>query len=210
MLVARVRTTSTATLHEANKRRGALPAAIKPLATHVRICGPAYPVKSPPGDNLWLHHAIYAASRADVLVIDVGGAPEFGYWGEVMTIAAQLRGIAGIVIDGGVRDACRLVELEFPVFSRTPCIRGPVKNPDGEGSLGDPVTIGDVTINRGDLVLGDADGVVVLPQAQAARIVADGELRELHEKSVVQRLQAGETTMQIYGLPTAHALQKPP
>jgi 4-hydroxy-4-methyl-2-oxoglutarate aldolase len=207
-LMARVHTTSAATLHEANKRGGALPAAIKPLATHMRVCGPAYTVKSPPGDNLWLHHAIYAAAPGDVLVIEVGGALDFGYWGEVMTVAAQERRISGLVIHGGVRDTVRLLELDFPVFSTTPSIRGPDKSADSGGTLGAAVTIGDVKIEPGDLVVGDADGVVVLPRAWAARIVADGELRDVHEQAVLRRLHAGETTMQIYGLPAPHALEK--
>jgi 4-hydroxy-4-methyl-2-oxoglutarate aldolase len=200
-LIARALGRSSATLHEAAGKMGALPAMIKPHALNVRVCGTAYPVRSPAGDNLWLHHAIYAAAAGDVLVIDVGSGPEFGYWGEVMAVAAQARGIAGIVINGGARDAERMLALRFPVFSMTPSIRGTVKSLDGEGSLGAPVTIGSVTVNRGDLVFGDCDGVVVLPRAAAAQIVAAGELRDREEEDIFRRLLAGETTMQIYGLP---------
>jgi 4-hydroxy-4-methyl-2-oxoglutarate aldolase len=206
-LIARARGRSSATLHEAAKKIGALPANIKPHAVDVRVCGTAFPVSSPSGDNLWLHHAIYAAGAGDVLVIDAGSDPEFGYWGEVMAVAAQARGIAGIVINGGARDVERMLAMRFPVFSRTPSIRGTVKNVDGDGSLGAPVKIGDVTISRGDLVLGDIDGVVVLPRAAAARIVADGERRDTQEEEIFRRLRAGETTMAIYGLPTPKALR---
>ena len=207
-LLERARASSSATLHEAAKRIGALPAAIKPLAPEVRLCGPAFPVKSPPGDNLWLHHAIYAAGEGDVLVIDVGSGREFGYWGEVMAVAAQSRGIAGIVVNGGVRDVQKLLALRFPVFCNTPSIRGTVKNVGGEGSLGQSITIGDVSIAHGDLVLGDCDGVVVLPSAHAAEIVDTGERRDAEEEAIFRRLRSGETTLQIYRLPTPVKLQE--
>jgi 4-hydroxy-4-methyl-2-oxoglutarate aldolase len=207
-LLERARASSSATLHEAAKRIGALPAAIKPLAPEVRLCGPAFPVKSPPGDNLWLHHAIYAAGEGDVLVIDVGSGREFGYWGEVMAVAAQSRGIAGIVVNGGVRDVQKLLALRFPVFCTTPSIRGTVKNVGGEGSLGQSITIGDVSIAHGDLVLGDCDGVVVLPSAHAAEIVDTGERRDAEEEAIFRRLRSGETTLQIYRLPTPVKLQE--
>jgi 4-hydroxy-4-methyl-2-oxoglutarate aldolase len=200
-LIDRARARSSATLHEAAKKSGALPAAIKPLSPEVCLCGRAYPVGSPSGDNLWLHHAIYAADPGDVLVVDVGADPEFGYWGEVMALAAQSRGLSGLVINGGVRDAQRLVAMKFPVFAWTNCIRGTSKNPFGKGSLGAPITVGAVNIVRGDLVFGDGDGVVVLPAASAAAIVAEGEQRDAGEAEIFRRLRAGETTLAIYGLP---------
>ena len=206
-LIARALGRSSATLHEAAKKIGALPASIKPHAVDVRVCGTAFPVRSPSGDNLWLHHAIYAAAAGDVLVIDVGSDPEYGYWGEVMAVAAQARGIAGVVINGGARDVERMLAMRFPVFSMTPSIRGTVKDVDGDGTLGAPVKMGGATISRGDLVFGDIDGVVVLPRAAVAQVVADGELRDTQEEEIFRRLRAGETTMAIYGLPTPSALR---
>lgn len=206
-LIARAATRSTATLHEAAGKAGALPAALKPLALSVRICGPAFPVRSPGGDNLWLHHALYAASAGDVLVVDVSGAAEYGYFGEVMAIAAQARGLTGLVIDGGVRDAERMLALAFPVFARTVAIRGTLKDPAGIGSLGTPVRIGEVTVERGDLVCGDGDGVVVLPLAHAADIITAAERRDIEEENVFARLRRGESTLDIYRLPTPSALK---
>lgn len=205
-LVARAAARSSATLHEAGKKIGALPSFLKPCAPDVVLCGRAYPVLSPPGDNLWLHHAIYAASPGDVLVIATGDH-EYGYWGEVMAVAAQARGIAGLVIDGGVRDSLRMLELGFPVFSAPACIRGTGKDVNGAGSLGASVMIGEVAVHRGDLVFGDADGVVVLPVDRAEAIVADGEARDAEEQEIFRRLRAGETTMEIYGLPDPAALK---
>jgi 4-hydroxy-4-methyl-2-oxoglutarate aldolase len=208
-VIARAATSSSATLHEAAKRIGALPAGIRPLAPDVRVCGRAFPVKSPPGDNLWLHHAIYRAAPGDVLIVDPGPGLEFGYWGEVMAVAAQTRGIAGLVINGGVRDGLRLLELGFAVFTAGPAIRGTGKYIDGNGSLGAPVTLGDVTIHHGDLVLGDFDGVVVLPHDRAAAIVDAGAQRDADEQDIFRRLRAGETTMDVYRLPTPTKLPPP-
>jgi len=208
-LLARAAARSTATLHEAANRTGALPAVIKPLALSVRLCGPAFPVRSPGGDNLWLHHALYAARAGEVLVVDVSGAAEFGYFGEVMAVAALARGLNGLVVDGGVRDGERLLSMNFPVFCRTPAIRGTIKDLRGAGSLGAPVRIGDVTVAHGDLVCGDGDGVVVLPRAMAAEIVAAAERRDLEEEEIFARLRRGESTLEFYRLATPQALKGP-
>jgi len=200
-LLARATALSSATLHEAAGRIGALPSALKPLAVTQRICGPALPVRSPAGDNLWLHRAVYAANPGEVLVADVSGGVEFGYWGEVLAVAAQARGVAGLVITGGVRDVQRMVELGFPVFSAAICIQGTGKNAQGAGSVGQPVMIGSVRISRGDLVLGDADGVVAIPAGQLGQAVDRSEERDAHEREVFGRLSKGESTLSIYGLP---------
>jgi 4-hydroxy-4-methyl-2-oxoglutarate aldolase len=206
-LIALAAASSSATLHEAGKRIGALPAGIRPLAPEVRVCGRAFPVKSPPGDNLWLHHAIYAAAPGDVLVVDPGAGWEFGYWGEVMAVAAQSRGLAGLVINGGVRDGLKMLELGFAVFTTGTAIRGTGKNVDGSGSLGEPVTLGDVTIHHGDLVFGDFDGVVVLPKDRAAAIVEAGAQRDAEEQDIFRRLRGGVTTMDVYHLPAPTLLK---
>jgi len=207
--IARARRRSSATLHEAAGKSGALPPAIKPLSPDVCVCGRAYPVSSPSGDNLWLHHAIYAADRNEVLVIDVGEDPEFGYWGEIMTVAAQVRGLSGVVMNGGVRDGRRILAMNFPVFAHSTCIRGTGKDPLGKGSLGAPITLGRVTIVRGDLVFGDGDGVVVLPAASAAAIVEEGERRDAAEDEIFGRLRSGATTLAVYGLPALPAAPVP-
>jgi|HigsolmetaAR201D_1030396.scaffolds.fasta_scaffold25687_2 4-hydroxy-4-methyl-2-oxoglutarate aldolase len=193
----------TATLHEAQGRRGALPGAIKPIDPSMRLCGPAFPVRCPPGDNLRIHHAIYAARPGDVLVVDCSGRREHGYWGEIMNVAAIERRLGGLVIDGGVRDRDRLVELGWPVFAHGICIRGTGKDPTAPGSLGEPITIGDVDIAPGDLVVGDADGVVVVPRAQVASIVDAAREREAREATILRRLREGATTLEIYGFDPA-------
>jgi 4-hydroxy-4-methyl-2-oxoglutarate aldolase len=192
---------STATLHEAAGKIGALPAGLRPIRPGMRAVGPALPVHGPSGDNLWLHRAIYAAQSGEVLVCDVGPEPGYGYWGEVMAVAAQQRGIAGLVINGGVRDGDQMESRGFPVFSRCITILGTGKDPDGDGSICEPVTLGDVTVNRGDLVVGDNDGVVVIPAARVSEVVAASHAREEEERKIFERLGAGESTIDIYRLP---------
>lgn len=205
-LATRWASLSSATVHEAAKRIGALPSVIRPLASHLKVAGRAFPVSSPPGDNLWLHRAIYAASPGDVLVVDVGDGVEFGYWGEVMALAALQRGIAGLVISGGVRDSLRMIEMGFPVFAGAVCIRGTGKDPAGAGQLGGAVVLGGVTVTLGDWVLGDADGVVVIPVASGVDVIAEAESRDAMEQEIFERLKAGESTIEIYRLPTdAHS-----
>ena len=198
-VVAAARALSTATLHEAGGKIGALPSIIKPIAAAFRCCGPALTVHSPGGDNLWLHRALDIAQPGDVLVVHVSGAYDHGYWGEIMTTMAKARGLAGLVIDGCVRDGVLLEQIGFPVFARGLCIRGTAKDYGAIGWLNAPVLVGDVPVSAGDLVVGDADGVVVVPRLRAAEIVAKSQQRERDEAAVLKRLEAGQSTMQVYG-----------
>ncbi|MGF7234277.1 MAG: RraA family protein [Frankia sp.] len=195
----------TATLHEAAGKIGALPAALKPVRPGMSLAGPALPVLSPPGDNLWLHRAIDAASDGEVLVVAFGpGAADprqHGHWGEVMAVAAAARGIAGLVIDGGIRDGDQLAERGFATFASSVCIRGTAKDPHGIGAVGEAVVIGGVTVNHGDLVVGDADGVVVIPAAAVDIVVREARRREDSEQMIFDRLESGESTIDVYRLP---------
>lgn len=190
----------TATLHAAAGRIGALPTAIKPVHTGMRVCGPAVPVQSPPGDNLWIHRAIYTARPGDVLVVSTGGAFEYGYWGEIMSLTATTAKRGGLVIDTCVRDHSDLGEIGSPVFARGLCIRGTGKDLGAIGSTDTPILIGDVVINDGDAVVGDADGGVVVPAERVLEIAAAAQAREAREKDILGRLRAGARTLDIYGL----------
>lgn len=192
---------SSATVHEAAGRIGALPSVIKPLDPRMQLVGAAFPVKSPPGDNLWLHRAVYAAAPGEILVVDTGDGLEHGYWGEILAEAAIARGLAGLVIHGGVRDSQRLIEMGWPVFAERLCVRGTGKDPNGDGRLGEPIRMGDVAVARGDLVVGDADGVVVIPAERADDIRVLSAERERAETGYIERLRAGDTTLGIYRLP---------
>lgn len=200
-VTAPTRTFSTATLHEAAGRIGALPSTIRAVHPMFGLWGPAFPLRCAAGDNLALHHAVYAASRGDVLVADVGDGVEYGYWGEILSEAAKARSLGGLVLGGGARDSVALAEVGFPVFAARICIRGTVKVPGSGEAVGDPVVLGDVLIRRGDLVVGDADGVVVIPAEQVEQVLADADARDRKEAEFMKRIRQGETTVDLFGLP---------
>ena len=161
-LLAAAGAIATATLFESNAKQGALPAAIKPLGPGQRICGPAVPVATPPGDNYWIHRAVAQAAPGEVLVVATGGSYDNGYWGEILSAAALARGLAGVVLDGPARDGTAVVATGVPVFARGLNIIGPSKDPRCAGAVGLRIRIGGVQIDPGDLVVGDDDGVVVI------------------------------------------------
>jgi len=196
--IAAARALPSATLHEAGGRIGVLPPAIEPVAPSFRVCGPAVTVHSPGGDNLWLHRAIYVAEPGDVLVVHVSGAYDFGYWGEIMSCAAKTRGLAGLVIDGCVRDGAVLADFGLPVFARGLCIRGTGKDLAARGWINFPTLFGDLTIHPGDLIVGDTDGVVAIPRQRAAEVVAAAQQREAKEAATLARIRAGERTLDLY------------
>jgi len=198
-LVTAAREFPTATIHEAAGKTGALPAAIKPVSATFRLCGPAVTVHSPAADNLWIHRAIYAAQPGDVLVVHVSGAYEHGYWGEIMSTAAKVRGLAGLIIDGCVRDAVLLEQIGFSGFARGLCIPGNGKGFDAPRWVNMPLLIADVTVQPGDLVVGDADGVVCVPRARVHTVLQAAERRVQDEARILERLQQGESTLGVYG-----------
>lgn len=196
-LIDRLSTFSAATIHEAMGKQGALPSGIKPISSTMKLCGRAFTIRSMPGDNLLLHRAIATASKGDVLVADVSGYYDCGYWGEILCVASQARGIAGLVIDGCVRDSSEIEALGFPVFSRGLSIKGTTKH--GTGTLSDTITIGSIAISPGDIILGDRDGLVVVPAARVEQTIARCEARVEKEQRTMQALRDGKTTLEIYG-----------
>lgn len=200
-LIERASKFGAATLHEAAGQIGAFPSAIKPVAAKFRLCGPAVTVLSPPHDNLWLHRAIYVARPGDVLVVDTGGYFEAGYWGEIMSTAALARKLGGVLIDGCARDGTLLEELGLPVFSRGLCIRGTGKDLNAVGGINVPVRIGEVPVFPGDLVLGDADGLVAIPRADVADVIEKAASREAKEAGIILALESGQRTLDLYGWP---------
>lgn len=163
-----------------------------------RLAAPAFPVQCTTGDNLAIHVAVARAPAGSALVVDVGEHHELGYWGEVLTTAAEGRGIAGLVIDGGVRDAAALEEHGFPVFATTIALPGTTKV--SEGSIGAPARVGGVTVRAGDWVVGDADGVTVVPGDELEAVLTAGRLRAEKEARMFDQLRAGKTTLELLGL----------
>ena len=162
------------------------------------LAAPAYPVRCTPGDNLAIHVGVARAPTGAALVVDVGEERELGYWGEVLTTAAESRGLAGLVIDGCVRDVGALAAHGFPVFSTGLALRGATKN--RPGAIGRTAVVGDVEVNPGDWVVGDADGVVVVPGATLEEVVAAGRSRAEKEAGYFTALRGGATTLELLGL----------
>ena len=188
----------TATLCEAWPAATLIDRPLRPLATGMALAGPALPVRCKPGDNLALHLAIAAARPGDVLVVDYAGSLGSGPFGEVMALACTLRGIAGLVIDGAVRDSAQIAAMGFPVFCAGLNIRGTTKL--DPGTIGAPIRLGAASIRPGDILLADADAVVCLPAADLAPAIAAAAARTEKEARMMDRLRAGETTLQILGL----------
>jgi 4-hydroxy-4-methyl-2-oxoglutarate aldolase len=186
---------SSATLSEASGLPVVLDPEIRSLWSGARLCGPAFTVQGAGGDNLALHHAVLQAPSGSVLVADVGGAC-YGHWSEILTVAAQQRGIVGLLIDGGVRDAAETEALGFPVFSRNNAILGTRKNFRGVPRC--PVNVGGVLIRTGDIVVGDVDGVVALPEPDTERILDRADARVAHEHELIKRLREGHSTLELY------------
>ena len=175
---------------------------IRPAWVGSMVAGPAYTLRCGPGHNLALHVAIAQAPAGSVLVADATADPEWGYWGEVLTEAAMARGLVGLVIDGGARDIDPIERLGFPLFAERVCHRGAGKL--GPGAVGGPVTVGGALVNTGDLVIGDRDGVTVVPVDDAFdAVVAKARAKAAAEPSIIEQLRAGATTLQILGLDTS-------
>ena len=197
-LLARYRTVTAATAHEAMGRKGALDSAIKPIRHGMRVLGPAFTCACPPGDNLTLHAALKLARPGDVIVCAAAGFTEQGLFGDVMASAAKGKGIAGLVVDGGVRDSSEISRLGFPVFSRSISIKWAVK--ETLGQLNQPVVVGGELVSPGDLIIGDDDGVVVIPRALIAETAETSAERERKEERFRAALLQGNTTWDMLNL----------
>ena len=150
-------------------RRGALQGRIAPLAPSMRFAGPALTVEVRPGDNLMIHAALALARPGDVIVVDGKGDLGAALMGEIMSQQAAALGVAGVVIDGAVRDSEAIRVMGFPMFAAGLNPNGPTKNIAGR--INHPISVGGVTVRPGDLVVGDADGVTVIEREKAAAML---------------------------------------
>jgi 4-hydroxy-4-methyl-2-oxoglutarate aldolase len=188
----------TATIHEAQGGTGALTGAIKPLDPSRSVAGPALTVDCRPGDNLAIHFALTVARPGDVLVVDAKAFVEAGPWGDIMSLAAMEIGIAGLVIDGAVRDSSSIVALGFPVFARGVCIKGTNKVQPGDVRV--PIVCGDALIHPGDVIVGDADGVVVVDQHRTEEVISLSQAREQKEDKFRAQIQSGARLADLIGI----------
>jgi 4-hydroxy-4-methyl-2-oxoglutarate aldolase len=164
----------TATIHEAQGRLGALSSRIKPIERHMSMCGPAFTVQSSPRDNIMLQLAIHYAQAGDVIIVSAGEYEEAGSFGDVLGNACLAKGIAGVVTDTGVRDTLCLIKLGLPVFSLSVCIKGTVK--ETLGQINCDIVVGGVHIHPGDVIRGDADGVVTVLKEDAAEVARNARI----------------------------------
>lgn len=196
----------TATVYETNQKMGALSSAIRCIYPDTKMAGTALTVQCQPADNLTLHAAIALAQPGDVVVADVGGYGEAGHWGEIMTAAAQQRGIVGLVINGGVRDIATIRPRKFPLFAASVCMKATVKAVPGR--INHPISCGGVMVEAGDLVLGDDDGVVVVARAQVEAVLAAAQAKTDVEAEAIRRIEQGELTLDILGFRQILAAQQ--
>jgi 4-hydroxy-4-methyl-2-oxoglutarate aldolase len=182
--------------HEAMAKAGAMSRHIKPIYPGMRVCGPALTVRCHPGDNLMLHKAVAIARPGDVVVATVGHAA-CGYWGEILTVAAQARQIGGLVMDGCVRDGPAIREREFGVFCPGLCMKGTVK--ETLGLINHPIVCGQVPVAPGDIVLGDDDGVAVVPADRAREVLEKCRAIERKEQTLMAELMKGRLTLELLG-----------
>ncbi|MGO9854841.1 MAG: RraA family protein [Acidimicrobiales bacterium] len=171
---------------------------LRPAWPGAAVAAPVYPVGCTPGDNLAVHVAVTTAPRGSVLAVDVGQVADRGYWGEVLTTAAEAAGLAGLVLDGGVRDVAALAAHGFPVFSSTIALTGATK--DKPGTVGRPVRVGGVLVGAGDWVVADVDGVTFVPGGALAEVLGAGQGREAKEAGFFAALRSGSTTVELLGL----------
>ena len=183
-VVSRASAFQAAILADVNGRRGALHSRIAPISSSMKLAGPAITVDVRPGDNLMIHAALAIAQPGDVLVIDGKADQTSALMGAIMMNQAKAIGLAGVVIDGAVRDALELRMLGFPVFATGFNPNGPTKRISGRVNW--PVSVGGVTVNPGDLVVGDADGVVVIERDKAASLLEPAASKVVEESARIE------------------------
>lgn len=191
------RRAGAATVYEAAGRTGDVDPAIAAVTPGLAIAGPAFTAACDFGDNLALHRAVAEAAPGDVLVVAAGGGA-FGHLGDILAEAAIARGLAGIVIDGAVRDAAELRRMRFPTWARGLAIRSATKTK--RGATGVVLEIGGVRIARGDLLVADDDGACAVAAADVDRVLAATEKRLAAEAEMRERLRAGALTLDLLGL----------
>ena len=188
----------SATIHEAMGRIGLMQPYLRPVYQGAKLCGPAVTALLQPGDNWMLHVVAEQITDGDVVVAACITESDAGFFGDLLATSFRARGAVGLVIDGGVRDTADLEQLNFPVFAKAIHARGTVK--ETLGSVNIPVTCAGALVNPGDVVVGDADGVVVVPRDKVAEVAAAARAREVKEAEVRQRLASGELGLDVYGM----------
>lgn len=189
-LVERYRSVPVAVIGDSANRLQAFDAGFHSYGGRKKFAGPAFTVRVRPGDNLFVHRALDTAKPGDVVVVDARGATNTAIIGALMSRYARTRGIEALVIDGAIRDVAELETMDFAVVARGSTPNGPYKS--GPGEIGYPIAAGGLSIAPGDLIVGDRDGVLVVPAAEAARVVEHAEARHRAEQQAERDIDAGK------------------
>jgi 4-hydroxy-4-methyl-2-oxoglutarate aldolase len=196
--ISRLGAAGVATVHEAQARSGLLRPYLRPIYPTARAAGSAVTVLCAAGDNLMIHAALAVVEPGDVLVVATRSESTDGMFGDLLAESCRARGVAGLVIDAGVRDIVEITALGFPVWSKAVSAQGTSKTI--AGSVNIAITCAGASVSPGDVIVADADGVVVVPRASAAAVAAAADERRAKEEDTRVRLRAGELALDLYGL----------
>lgn len=196
--VEKFRTISPSIVSDCLNRYYAMSAHIKPMIEKSTICGPALTIQSMSGNNLMSHLTLTFAQPGDVLVIDARSNMTNAVWGGIQTLCAKKNGLAGVVIDGVIRDVAEIKKMRFPVYCRGVTPGGPHKG--WADSVNVPIQCGGVPVCPGDLILGDDDGIVVLPKERLELIYQETQERIKNEEEWIRRIERGESSLDVVGL----------